>query len=208
MRATLTASDLFSTRGRVDVLRALWGVQIPMTAAEVARRTRMTHPAVSSVLGVLADYGVADSAPAGRGHVYWLNRDNVYVKSLVDPVFLAEQTAPDVLLEAIRSEFEDRTVSVVLFGSYARGDQTPDSDIDVIAVAHNAGVKREIEGSMVASQTAFRRAFGATLSAIVYDPSEAAALPERAPDLHQSVVRDGVRVCGLDVTEWGALGTE
>lgn len=208
MRATLTASDLFSTHGRVDVLRVLWGVQIPMTAAEVARRTRMTHPAVSSVLGVLADFGVADSAPAGRGHVYWLNRDHFYVKSLVDPVFLAEQAAPEALLEAIRSDFEDRTLSVVLFGSYARGDQTPDSDIDVIAVAHNAGVKREIEDGIVDSQTALRRAFGATLSAIVYEPSEAVLLPERAPDLYQSVVRDGVRVCGLDVTEWESLGTK
>ena len=50
MRATLTASDLFSSRGRVDVLRVLWGVRVPLTAADVARRTRMTHPAVSAIL--------------------------------------------------------------------------------------------------------------------------------------------------------------
>lgn len=207
MRTTLTASDLFSTRGRVDVLRVLWGVQIPMTAAEVARRTRMTHPAVSAILGALANCGIANSAPAGRGHTYWLNRESVYVKAILDSVFAAEREIPESLLEAIRDVFESQASSVVLFGSYARGDQTTNSDVDVIAVAHDAGAKREIEDSLASSGLAFRRTLGAGLSAIVYSPEEAAQLAERSPDLHESLMRDGVRVSGLSVAEWGSLGT-
>jgi hypothetical protein len=207
MRATLTASDLFSTRGRVDVLRVLWGVHIPMTAAEVARRTHMTHPAVSSILGTLANRGIANSAPAGRGHTYWLNRDSVFVKATLDSVFTAEQEIPELLLDAIRGIFTSRASSVVLFGSYARGEQTHDSDVDVIAVAHSVDAKKEIENSLVSSGSAFKRAFGAGLSVIVYGPDEAARLAERAPDLHESLMRDGVRVSGLSVAEWGSLGT-
>ena len=209
MRPTLTASDLFSSRGRVDVLRVLWGVKVPLTAADVARRVRMTHPGATGILRSLVDYGLVSSSPAGRGHTYWLNRDDVYVDSMLDPVFAAEHEIPEEMLEALRLEFEGRgAISAMLFGSFARGDQDEDSDVDVMVVTPNLDSKARIERELPSIRDAFARTFGASLEVIAYDRDEARQLSDRAPELFDSVVRDGVCVFGLGVTEWGSRGAE
>lgn len=209
MKSTLTAGDLFSSRGRVEVLRVLWGVKVPMTAAEVARRTRMTHPGTASVLRRFVDYSLVDSSPAGRGHTYWLNRENVYVDTMLDPVFSAEREIPEMMLEAIRLDFEDRgAISIVLFGSYARGDQDETSDVDVMVVTLNSRLKTEIDHDLPAIIDAFSRTFGASLSVIVHDPEEASLLAQRAPGLYESLVTDGVCLAGLSIAEWSTLGTQ
>lgn len=41
----------------------------------------------------------------------------------------------EVLLEEIRTFYGDRLVSVVVFGSVARGNYREDSDIDVLIIA-------------------------------------------------------------------------
>lgn len=206
MRATVTVTDIFSTRGRVDVLRLLWGVRIPLTAAEAARRVHLSHPAASEVLWALESLRIVESAPVGRGSVYWLNRENVYVRTMIDPVFSAEAQVPDALLEWLRSRYEAGSQSVVLFGSYARGDQTPDSDVDVIVVAENETTKQSIEERIISDSEAFRREFGATLSTIVYSPQEASQLRKRGPGLYDSLLSDGVRVAGTSVHEWRGHG--
>jgi predicted nucleotidyltransferase len=208
MRATVTASEIFSTRGRVDVLRVLWGVELPMTAAEVARRTQLSHPAASTILGTLAEYGLVASAPAGRGNVFWLSRSNLYVEKMVEPIFSAELDLPEMLIDSLRAHFEDDTVSLVLFGSYARGDQTPRSDIDVIAVSDDAIARSRIENDLGSKNLEFRRMFGASLSVIVYTLNEAIELAQRAPELYQSLLDDGIRISGASVEEWKNHATE
>jgi predicted nucleotidyltransferase len=205
MRPTLTASDLFSSRGRVDVLRVLWGVRVPLTAADVARRTRMTHPAVSTILRSLAENRIVSATPAGRGSAFWINRDNVYVEQMLDPVFLAERDMPDVLTDALRSAFEERAEAAVLFGSHARGDQGLDSDVDVVVVTEGPAAKQDLQDRLPSIGADFSRTFGAPLSVIVYDRDEARELANRAPSLYDSLLRDGVRLFGPGVDEWRNL---
>jgi predicted nucleotidyltransferase len=135
-------------------------------------------------------------------------RENIYVRSYVDPVFSAEETLPEALESELSDIFESRSLSIVLFGSYARGDQTPDSDVDVIAVAHDVDTKARIEHDLPSIASTFRRRWGAHLSLVTYDPAEASAVKKRAPALYESLLQDGIRVSGRAVTEWGSLGTK
>ena len=52
-------------------------------------------------------------------------------------------TLPDAFLPDLRSRLDAlygaRLVRVVLFGSYARGDATPESDVDVLVVLRETG---------------------------------------------------------------------
>jgi hypothetical protein len=205
MRPTLTATDLFASRGRVDALRVLWGVRAPLTAADVARRTRMTHPAASAVLRSLAGYRLVLTSPAGQGSTYWLNRESVYVDLILDPVFGAEMEIPGLMTDALREAFEQTARAAILFGSYARGDQDPESDVDVVVVTADPAAKRYLEDGLPSISATFSLTFGASLSAIVYDVDEARELAQRAPGLHDSLCREGLRVFGPAVEDWGDL---
>lgn len=186
------------------MLRTLWGLRVPVTAADVARRTRMTHPAASATLRALSELGLIESAPAGRGHTYWMDRENIYVDRMLDPVFSAEGEMPELLLAELQRLLEPLSVSAVLYGSYARGDQTPDSDIDVVVVVEDTPAKTRIATALADLADEFENRFGARLSPIIYDRGDAVALAERAPGLWASVTREGVTVSGLSPSEWGA----
>lgn len=202
MQPSLTATDLFGSRGRVDVLRVLWGIDAPLTAADVARRARMTHPAAVAVLRWVADSGLAFKSVAGRGYTYWLNRDSVYVRELLEPIFSSERIIPELLLDELRQALEPLTVSVVLFGSYARGSQDLSSDVDVVAVVQGGDERTALENLLATFGVKFRIRFGSELSVIIYDHGEASRLATRAPGLHASLRREGVMVSGLDIDDW------
>ena len=40
------------------------------------------------------------------------------------------------MVECYRSVYGDQIVDIVLYGSYARGDYTENSDIDIVAIVH------------------------------------------------------------------------
>lgn len=186
------------------MLRVLWGLNVPATAAEIARRTRLTHPAAAQVLRRLSDQGLVGKAPSGRGYTYWLERENAYVEEIIDSAFLAERDIPDMMVAEVESALGPCSFAVYLFGSYARGDQDSESDVDIMAVATDEISKPELQAAVDVLATVFPHRFGANLSPIVYGRQEARGLAQRAPDLYRSVRDEGVCVTGADIDVWGA----
>lgn len=196
------AERVFGNRSRVRVLRVLRGVRVPLNASQIAARTGLTHPAVTSAIETLGALGIVSSSPAGRATVHWLERENAYVREMVDPVFETETSLVDLIAEWLRDEFTDETESVVLYGSYARGEETADSDVDVVLVGADDAAVAHLERTSVDAIAAFRRSFGATLSPVVYHRDDAAALRTRAPGLALEIERDGVTVSGRPADRW------
>jgi predicted nucleotidyltransferase len=208
MRATHSIESLLGSRSRVRVLRVLRGVRVPLNASQIAVRARLSQPAVTTVLRELGSMEIVASSPAGRAWVHWLVRDNIYVERVIEPLFAAEETMPDLLTKDLQDAFGDVTVAIVLFGSYARGDQDDTSDIDVVLVAKDSEMKTATEEAVEAESSELRRRYGVTLSPLVYDMDEAATLWQRSPSLFASIERDAVVVCGLAPAEWRHLDRE
>lgn len=208
MRATYTTESIFGTRGRTLILRVLHGVGVPLSAAAVARHAGLTRPAAATALDDLERMGLVGSSRVGRSTAYWLVRDNVYVERIVAPVFMAEEAMGDDLERYLREAFASLCVSVVVFGSYARDDQTADSDVDVVLVASDLTAKASVEEATYLETTRFHRRWGASLSPLVYDLPYAANLHVTSPALYADIERDGVVVSGLRPWEWSAHGTE
>ena len=202
MRPTYTIEHLLGSRSRIAVLRVLQGVSVPLNASQIAARAKLSHVAAASVLSDFASMGVILSSPAGRATVHWLNRESVYVESMLEPLFQAESDVPEHLVDDLAWAFQDEAISVVLFGSYARGDQTPVSDVDVALVADGPDKKSALDSAIAAYASEFRSRFGASLSALTYTCQEAEALWETSSELAESLHREGIVISGLSPWEW------
>jgi len=202
MRATQTIESILGSRSRIAVLRVLYGVSVPLNASQIAARTGITRPAVATALDDLAAVGIVQSSPVGRANVHVLVRENIYVQRIIQPMFSGEASIPDELVEYLRAEFSDLAVSVVLFGSYARGDQDTSSDVDVVLVAADRDAETRLENAAFDRMSDFHTRFGANLSPVIYELAEAAELQARAPDLLASFIEDGLIVHGLHPRKW------
>jgi predicted nucleotidyltransferase len=208
MRPTYSVEQILGSRSRVLVLRLLHYVNVPLNASQVAARSGLSQPAAASALEQLGGMGLVASSPAGRAWVHWLVRDNVYAEQIVSSVFEGEMEIVGELLSDLTMAFSGHAASVVLYGSYARGDQNAQSDIDVALVASSGEDKSELDALVAERSSMFVRRWGAPISALVYDIEEAAALESRAPALFQALEREGVVVSGLPIDQWGNRGAK
>jgi len=183
----------------------LHGVAIPLNASQLAARTGLSWTAVSTVLDELAEMGVINSSSAGRANIHSLNRASIYVTDLIDPLLAAEERIPDDILADLSRTFAPHALALSVFGSYARGEQVSQSDIDVVIVAGDAPTKDLVEEAVDGYQAHFLAKYGAPLSAIVYDVGEAAALSEVAPSFSAQLVGDALVVFGPHPREWSGL---
>jgi len=205
MRPTHTIETLLGSRSKLAVLRALHGVAIPLNASQLAGRTGLSWTAVATVLDELAEMGVTNSSSAGRANIHSLNRENVYVTDLISPLFAAEERIPDKMLADLSRTFESQALALVLFGSYSRGEQVSESDVDVAIVAADSKAKDLVEETVDGYQAHFLSRYGAPLSSIVYDAVEAAALSDVAPSFAAQLVGDALVVFGPHPREWSVL---
>jgi len=116
-----------------DVLSVLAGAEAEMTGRELQRVIgHGSHQGIRNAADRLAEQGVVSRRSAGNANLYQLNRDHVAASWIEGLASLPAQVL-DRLRDAI-SRWELLPTLVVLFGSVARGEATPESDLDLLVV--------------------------------------------------------------------------
>lgn len=115
------------------VLEVLAGTSSGLSATQIARLSdRGTRGGQHAVLNRLVEHGVVIAEPANTGFLYRLNRDH-----LLAPSILAAVSANAELFSRLALACQNLTpvpIHASVFGSYARAQATPTSDIDLMLV--------------------------------------------------------------------------
>ena len=85
---------------------------------------------VQQALSTLTELGVVETRAIGRAMVHTINENHYSIqplRALLDPV--------GALRGIVRSVVDSRVVNVILYGSVARGEARPDSDVDLAVIA-------------------------------------------------------------------------
>ena len=138
--------DVFATGSHVRVLRAL--VELPdgltVSGRDIARRAGVSQPTAAEVLRALDDQGLLIVGRRPRAAYYRLNPEHVLAPLLSEMFVRERQTRADVERRIAHGLAGLRDVEAAyLFGSAARGDMRPNSDIDV-AIKTRRDVPEEI----------------------------------------------------------------
>jgi DNA-binding transcriptional ArsR family regulator len=116
-----------------DVLSVLARAEAEMTGRELQRVIgHGSHQGVRNAADRLAEQGVVARRSAGNANLYRLNREHVAASWIEGLATLPAQVL-DRLRDAIDG-WEQPPVLVALFGSVARGEATPESDLDLLVV--------------------------------------------------------------------------
>jgi predicted nucleotidyltransferase len=202
MRPTYTVESIFGTRGRVQVLRVLNGVRVPLNAAQIARQAGLTRAGAAAALRDLENMGLVLGSQVGWARAYLLERDNEYVRRIVAPAFSGEESIPEALENDLLQAFDGVSSTVVIFGSYARGEQRSDSDVDVVLISADPASTKAVDDRYADLVVEFSQRWGAPLSVLVYSPREAATLQDRSPGLFGDLVKDALLVKGEFPSLW------
>lgn len=184
---------LFGGQARVAILRVLVGQTVSLTGRQVAELAGVSQPGAARALEHFAGLGVVSRRRVGRAILHELERENLIVQTVVIPVFEAERAVAKRLRANLAEAFGAQALSVVLFGSVARGEEGEGSDIDVLVIVADEDAAQSVLSAADEVAPTFFRRYGMPLSVVVATqaelPAEPAAFLKEARD-------DGVVVAG------------
>lgn len=135
--------DLLGKEYRGQVLRFLRDRPDQMfTINEIAESVEGSYPAIRDFLRELEDLNLVKIRKKGGSYLVEFNPESRYFHAVdaifqveVDPLFMEADEFVHDIMDA--DGLEEKTVSVVLFGSVARGTADANSDIDLLFVVED-----------------------------------------------------------------------
>lgn len=126
---------LLGSNGNIRVLRALLSYGAPLSTVQLARDTGLTRQGVLLVLESLVGQGLITVFGQPRSQVFSVVQAHPFAAAL-KTIFEQERNRWDALQQTLRDTFQGHlgVRSAWLYGSVARGEDAPHSDIDIAMV--------------------------------------------------------------------------
>lgn len=187
---------LFGAPSHVAVLRAVAERAHGATGAEIARAAGMTNQTALDALGRLEDVGAVSRLPMGRGYLFRLNREHGLVKRGILPLLREEADFGERLRAMLKEAFGKIVLSGVIYGSTGRGEERPESDLDVCLIVGRERDKERVLQKAGETSEALRNEFGVRLSPVVFAAREFAVGLKEGNALMRNITKDGDRFVG------------
>jgi predicted nucleotidyltransferase len=175
---------ILGSAAKVRILRALLPLAAPVSGREAQHLAGVkSRRGTSTALDDLSDLGVLLRTETRGSHLYQVNREHDLVMPLVG-LFEAEERRLRDFVSALRLSLAERKLverlcSVVLYGSNARRDATPQSDVDLLVVVDSDTIVSEVKEALYDLGHGLMRRQGLRISPYVLTVSR---VRERAGD--------------------------
>ena len=187
-------SDVVMARTTAAVLRVLAGADTAFSVRQAALIAGVSAPRALEIVDHAAARGLVLVEQAGRSRMCRLNRDHIAADAIVALVTLRQRMLATLTADIGGWAIEPLHAS--LFGSAARGDGGPDSDLDVLVVRGDDTPEAAWQEQMYASGQRLERRIGNRVS--WFDISRADL--DRAVAQQEAVIadwrEDGIHLAG------------
>ncbi|MEW6222418.1 MAG: nucleotidyltransferase domain-containing protein [Candidatus Hadarchaeota archaeon] len=183
--------EVFGTAERVRVLRTLVTYTKEFTSRELSGLCGVSTPGVINILTLFERHGFIQSRRIGNSILWKLNGKNYLAESVILPIFEAESRLINHLKRRISAIAKGHPIQkAVIYGSVARGNERPDSDIDLMLIVKEKG--KWLEDFKNKLREAVLKLFGNALSILVCTSIEY----EQLSDGLKKEISKGIAVLG------------
>lgn len=183
------------------ILAVLVETSAELNLRTIARLSAVSVAHASRVLPILVELGIIERRDVPPSALFQLVRENVAART-VSALADARRTVLHELGESA-GHIEPNPVSVIVFGSFARGEADRNSDLDVVVI--RPATVDEDDDRWRASVDGWleqaRRLTGNPVELLEATDGEVRRLLRSRKPLWLDVRRDGVVVCGLEIDD-------
>jgi predicted nucleotidyltransferase len=201
MKFTKPLDDIFQTPSSVKVLRVLAKSELDLTGRQIADMANLNPQTCQNTLDRLNDLRLLAVRRVGRAYLYQLKSYNAIVQQMLMPLFTTETNLLNNELTKVANRLEGTAIAVILFGSVARGEEEPGSDIDLAIIVQNPENKEAAQelGDEILDELA--TITGVVPTILVWSKDEFKERYDRGDGLARSLLEEGRVVMGLPVYE-------
>ncbi len=166
--------DLLSSKTKILLLKTLFRYSDKkFSGRELGRLAGCSASRTSEVLNLFHSYGFINKIHVGNTTVWTLNNENILCKEL-SYLFQIEKKLLQNLKSKIHNAFRSQkaVLKVLLFGSLIRGDEKPNSDIDLFILVQKEKDKKTAEEVTQKLNISQLPLYGNVISSIIYSKNE------------------------------------
>ncbi|MBX2993049.1 MAG: nucleotidyltransferase domain-containing protein [Bacteroidetes bacterium] len=193
--------DLLLSWTHIAVVRPLQHAKQGLTGREIARLAGIHHRTCLDALTALESLAVVQRLRGGRDHLFSLNGEHVLVQTVLLPLLAAERGFQKDLFRQVATACRKHCVSVIVFGSVARHEETVESDLDVCLVVENNRKSIEAQERLSAIAPQLHRRFGVKLAPFIVTRSEFVRRAGKKLPPVRDILQEGVVIAGASLME-------
>lgn len=160
--------NVLGSTTKIRILRALMPLRSPVSGNEARMLAGVrSKNGMQAALNDLTDLGILEREQTGRIRLFRINRDHDLIPQM-QALFESEAQRITRLRQALEEiltggAVREHTVSIILFGSNARGDARPGSDVDLLIVTE-PGRAEEVQDVLIGAIPDLQHRFGLRIS--------------------------------------------
>jgi predicted nucleotidyltransferase len=183
------------------ILAVLVETTAPLNLRTLARLAGVSPAQASRVMPGLVDLGLVDRHEVPPSSQFLLARSNVAAQAVIELARSSETAAERIGLAA--ASMATPPESVIVFGSFARGEAAVESDIDVVVVRPDSIGEDDEEWATALEgwRDEARAITGNSVEVVELSLSEASSKVRGRSEFWRNVRRDGVTVYGLSLDQ-------
>jgi predicted nucleotidyltransferase len=193
MRFEESLDQLLTDSSHIRVLRALWrNSSRRLTGREVATQAHLSAAQTARVLLQLQNVGLASSESAGRAFLWKWNTDHIWASRL-EVLFEAEGGLKAQLVQDLSQMLRGLPIKRgVLFGSFSRGQERDDSDIDIFVETATIESAELVRRRLSERRSELWKKYGNPLSPMILTTEEVRRI--KGAKLLRSIEAEGIPV--------------
>lgn len=197
MRLNEPIFSMLDSGKKIGLLRFLLGHETmpDMSERELAKRVKMSNVAVNRAMAEFQGMNLVNVRRVGNANVWHVNNESYAydeVKRLIfgnKTGYLPVESMKDMLVKYIKKL---PVIQAVLFGSTARGDEKPNSDIDLFLLVRSQTEKKEVEKSLDELRDRILTIYGNVLSDYILTEKEYGE--KQGLGVVKNIKKEGVRI--------------
>jgi uncharacterized protein len=192
---------LLGTKTKVCLLRALVPLDRPVSGREAARLAGVSRNALGA-LDELSSAGILNQGETTGQYLFTFNRRH-HLAPAIERLFEAERHFTSTIFSRISEVIgvAESVESALIFGSSARGDAEPESDLDLLVIVRGQEARDRVHSALVDLAPGLSSEFGVRLSPIVITLDQFRLQVEENDPFISEVQRDARHVIGRTVEE-------
>ena len=194
--------SIVGSRTKVRLLRVLFRLpESELTGEDLAHKASVSKPMAHLALSQMMRENVVARRVVGRAYLYRLLADSYPVK-LVAALFTTEDSPLEELARLARERLaSEKVISVILYGSIARGEERAESDIDLYVIIRKEVYRERVQQMISDLNPLTLSRFGNRLSALILTREESRRAYRKRRDLEMRTEAEGKVLYGLGLRE-------
>lgn len=183
------------------VIRELRYTKNGFSGREIAKRAGLSAPAAMNSLTHLESLKIVNRQIGGRDHIFTLNFSNYFVKVILLPLLDAESKFYHSIVKEIKKTLSKNVVSVFLYGSVARKEESIQSDFDICIIYSGLKDKKIVEEKVNVCRDQLHNNYGISLAPFYISSKEFQLRVKLKKPPVNEILKEGILLFGQSIKE-------